>query len=87
MASCLINFMRKNRLFTRNADYAEKSIFQWSEVEPGIWATSVLGIINGFLIMAGWVLVVVYPNGKAGSAEPGYWQLKRWNPTEWGMVL
>ncbi len=54
----LIKFLRKTIYTTRDAVEADKSLFQFSKRNDGIYETSVLGIINGILpCLTGLVLV------------------------------
>jgi hypothetical protein len=54
----LIKCLRKTIYTTRNHAQADKSPFQFSKRDDGVYETSLLGVINGFLPwLTGYVLV------------------------------
>jgi len=76
MKKYLMQLARKDRWFTDNSEYAARSLWQWSEVKPGVYGTSILGVINGVLPLLGIVLVAVFDSD---TKEPlGFTIKKKW---------
>ena len=56
----VVRWLRKDRWFTRDKDFAQKSLWQWGQIHySSVYVTSILGVINGMLPLLGMVLTVV----------------------------
>ncbi len=70
----LVKFLRANRWLTRDEEYARKSLWQYGPVEDGVFATSILGVINGILPFFGICLTIHIDDC---TKKPLYFSVKR----------
>ena len=76
LVCAFVGWLRRDRWFTTDPAVADSSPSQYSEVGPGRYATSILGVVNGVLPRIGIVLVAHYDEDSKTPAAP-YLSLRR----------